>query len=77
MLEEQLVVCFEDVMQFGFLSEEMSTSPYYSLDSSCFITDISEMVIISLFYLWKLLINLWCMLVKVASFVHHLQQSNI
>ncbi|XP_057474152.1 uncharacterized protein LOC130762497 isoform X4 [Actinidia eriantha] len=44
-LEEQLVVCFEDFMQFGFLSEEMSTSPYYSLDSCCFITDISEMVI--------------------------------
>ncbi|PSR84675.1 Serine/threonine-protein kinase 11-interacting protein [Actinidia chinensis var. chinensis] len=44
-LEEQLVVCFEDFVQFGFLSEEMSTSPYYSLDSSCFITDISDMVI--------------------------------
>ncbi|GMP32912.1 hypothetical protein CsSME_00006455 [Camellia sinensis var. sinensis] len=44
-LEEHLLLCIEDLMQFGFLSEDTCASPYYSLDSCCSIIDISEMVI--------------------------------
>ncbi|KAF3437141.1 hypothetical protein FNV43_RR19894 [Rhamnella rubrinervis] len=40
-----LLVCIEDFRQFGSLSEEASSSPYFSLDSCCSITDISEMVV--------------------------------
>ncbi|XP_058195516.1 uncharacterized protein LOC131311901 isoform X3 [Rhododendron vialii] len=43
-VEACLVVCIEDVMQFGSLSEDRSP-PYYSLHSSCSIADVSEMVI--------------------------------
>ncbi|XP_052181694.1 uncharacterized protein LOC127794555 isoform X2 [Diospyros lotus] len=43
-LEEHLLVCIEDLRQFGFFSDH-SSSPYFSLDSCCSITDVSEMVI--------------------------------
>lgn len=42
-----LLVCVEDLMQFGSLSEEASSSPYFSLDAYCSINDISEMVTLS------------------------------
>uniref|UniRef100_A0A5B7AE67 Uncharacterized protein n=2 Tax=Davidia involucrata TaxID=16924 RepID=A0A5B7AE67_DAVIN len=41
----QLLVCTEDFMQFGPLSEDASSSPYFLLDSCCSIIDVSEMVI--------------------------------
>ncbi|KAI8528603.1 hypothetical protein RHMOL_Rhmol12G0160600 [Rhododendron molle] len=43
-VEAYLVVCIEDFMQFGSLSEDRSP-PYYSINSCCSIADISEMVI--------------------------------
>ncbi|KAM7278281.1 hypothetical protein ACFE04_005415 [Oxalis oulophora] len=39
-----LLVCKEDLRLFGFISQD-SLSPYFTLDSSCLITDVSEMVI--------------------------------
>ncbi|CBI15593.3 unnamed protein product, partial [Vitis vinifera] len=40
-----LLVCIEDFMQFSALSIDASSSTYFSLDSCCSITDVSEMVI--------------------------------
>lgn len=40
-----LLVCIEDFMQFSSLSIDASSSTYFSLDSCCSITDVSEMVI--------------------------------
>ena len=39
-----LLVCIEDFMQFSALSIDASSSTYFSLDSCCSITDVSEMV---------------------------------
>ncbi|XP_015882720.3 uncharacterized protein LOC107418533 isoform X1 [Ziziphus jujuba] len=40
-----LLMCIEDLVRFGSLSEDASSPPYYSLDSCCAINDISEMVV--------------------------------
>ena len=39
-----LLVCIEDFMQFSALSIDASSSTYFSLDSCCPITDVSELV---------------------------------
>ncbi|KAB2001388.1 hypothetical protein ES319_D12G299400v1 [Gossypium barbadense] len=40
-----VLVCVEDIFQFSSLLNNACSSPYFSLDSSCDISDISEMVI--------------------------------
>ncbi|KAA3459721.1 Leucine rich repeat 4 [Gossypium australe] len=40
-----VLVCVEDIFQFSSLLNNACSSPYFSLDSSCNIADISEMVI--------------------------------
>ncbi|MBA0690057.1 hypothetical protein Goari_007754 [Gossypium aridum] len=40
-----VLVCVEDIFQFSSLLSNACSSPYFSLDSSCDIADISEMVI--------------------------------
>ncbi|XP_017973309.1 PREDICTED: uncharacterized protein LOC18604377 isoform X4 [Theobroma cacao] len=40
-----VLVCVEDIIQFSSLPNDASSPPYFSLDSCCNITDISEMVI--------------------------------
>ncbi|XP_027168977.1 uncharacterized protein LOC113768720 isoform X3 [Coffea eugenioides] len=44
-LKWQLLVCIEDLKQFGTLPEGKSSSSYFILDASCSIINISEMVI--------------------------------
>ncbi|KAL3512164.1 hypothetical protein ACH5RR_024881 [Cinchona calisaya] len=44
-LKWQLLVCIEDLKQFGTLPADESSSSYFILDSSCSIINISEMVI--------------------------------
>lgn len=44
-LKWQLLVCIEDLEQFGALPEGKSPSSYFILDASCSIINISEMVI--------------------------------
>lgn len=46
-LKHHLFLCVEDLKQFSFLSESKASTPYFFLDSSCSIMDISEMVSIS------------------------------
>lgn len=41
----QLLICIEDIRQFGTLSRDSSSPPYFSLVSTCSIADVSEMVI--------------------------------
>ncbi|KAF8022584.1 hypothetical protein BT93_F0179 [Corymbia citriodora subsp. variegata] len=41
----QLLICIEDIRQFGTLSRDSSSPPYFSLVSTCGIADVSEMVI--------------------------------
>ncbi|XP_056170286.1 uncharacterized protein LOC115680340 isoform X2 [Syzygium oleosum] len=41
----QLLICIEDIKQFGTLSRDSSSPPYFSLVSTCSIADVSEMVI--------------------------------
>lgn len=43
--EGHLLVCIEDLMQFGSFSIEGSLPPYFALDSCCLIADILEMVV--------------------------------
>lgn len=40
-----VIICIEDLKQFGTLSNDSRSQPYFSLDSFCSITDVSEMVI--------------------------------
>ncbi|XP_021291945.1 uncharacterized protein LOC110422394 [Herrania umbratica] len=40
-----VLVCVEDIIQFSSLPNDASSPPYFSLDSCCNITDVSEMVI--------------------------------
>lgn len=40
-----VIICIEDLKQFGTLSNDSRSRPYFSLDSFCSITDVSEMVI--------------------------------
>ena len=42
--EGHLLVCTEDLKQFGSFSIDGSLPPYFSLDSCCLIADILEMV---------------------------------
>ncbi|KAA8541365.1 hypothetical protein F0562_025316 [Nyssa sinensis] len=58
-LGEQLLVCIEDFMQFGPLSEDASSSPYFLLDSCCAIIDVSEMIIEPG--------EIWCVNLTIAS----------
>lgn len=44
-LKHQLFVCIEDLKQFSSLSESSAPSSYFFLDSSCFIINISDMVV--------------------------------
>lgn len=44
-LERQLVLCMEDLLQFGSLTEISPYSSYFSLDSCCSIVDVQELVI--------------------------------
>lgn len=39
-----LLVCVEDLVKFSSLLVDASSSPYFSLDSCCAISDISEIV---------------------------------
>ncbi|KAF8378601.1 hypothetical protein HHK36_029949 [Tetracentron sinense] len=45
-IEGHMLICIEDLMQFSSLKvDDASSSSYFLLDSCCFISDISEMII--------------------------------